>query len=103
MSDDLKSQSVTSKTPFRAEDISRRILTIRGQKVILDADLAEVYGVSTKRLNEQVKRNTERFPEDFAFRLTEEEKTELVANCDHIARARVGPNPPCAGKGVAKD
>jgi hypothetical protein len=88
MSDDLKSQSVTSKTPFRAEDISRRILTIRGQKVILDADLAEVYGVSTKRLNEQVKRNTERFPEDFAFRLTEEEKTELVANCDRFKRLK---------------
>jgi len=49
------------------------ILTLRGQKVILDADLAEVYGVETKRLNEQVKRNTDRFPEDFMFQMTRAE------------------------------
>ena len=55
---------------------------------MLDADLAEVYNVTTKRLNEQVKRNAERFPEDFAFRLTEEEKTELVANCDRFDRLK---------------
>lgn len=48
-------------------------LTIRGQKVILDADLAAIYGVSTKRLNEQVKRNADRFPRDFAFQLTPSE------------------------------
>ena len=55
---------------------------------MLDADLAEVYNVTTKRLNEQVKRNGERFPMDFAFRLTEEEKTELVANCDRFDRLK---------------
>ncbi len=49
------------------------ILTLRGQKVILDADLAEAYGVQTRRLNEQVKRNADRFPEDFMFQLTEAE------------------------------
>lgn len=49
------------------------ILTLRGQRVILDADLAEIYGVPVKRLNEQVKRNSERFPDDFMFRLTTEE------------------------------
>lgn len=64
------------------------ILTIRGQKVILDADLAELFGVSTKRLNEQVKRNIERFPEDFRFQLSTAEKSELVANCDHLARLK---------------
>lgn len=53
------------------------ITTIRGQKVILDADLAKVYGVPTKRLNEQVKRNAGRFPEDFVFQLTLEEVTNL--------------------------
>jgi hypothetical protein len=53
-----------------AED---KILIIRGVRVILDADLAQVYGVPTKRLNEQVKRNAERFPKDFAFQLTREE------------------------------
>ena len=54
------------------------IHTVRGEKVILDADLARIYGVTTKRLNEQVKRNARRFPPDFAFRLS---KTEL----DHLA------------------
>jgi hypothetical protein len=49
------------------ERIERRILTIRGLKVMLDADLAEIYGITTKRLNEQVKRNRSRFPDDFMF------------------------------------
>jgi hypothetical protein len=55
---------------------------------MVDTDLAEVYGVTTKRLNEQVKRNLERFPEDFAFRLTPEEKMELVAKCDRFSRLK---------------
>lgn len=57
--------------------IENRILMIRGHKVVLDADLADLYGVPTKRLNEQVKRNAERFPEDFVFQLTEEEVESL--------------------------
>jgi hypothetical protein len=59
------------------EQIESRILVIRGQKVMLDADLAELYGVETKRLNEQVSRNSERFPEDFMFQLTDEEFANL--------------------------
>jgi hypothetical protein len=55
------------------ERIEKSILLIRGEKVILDTDLAKLYGVSTKRLNEQVKRNRERFPKDFMFQLTIEE------------------------------
>jgi hypothetical protein len=55
------------------EVIERRILVIRGQKVMLDRDLAELYEVKTKRLNEQVQRNLSRFPEDFMFQLTKEE------------------------------
>jgi hypothetical protein len=55
------------------ERLETLILTIRGQKVMLDADLARIYGVTTKRLNEQVKRNRERFPEDFVFRLKPDE------------------------------
>src|SRR5262249_48982538 len=55
----------------------RRILFIRGEKVILDSDLAELYGVTTKRLNEQVRRNRDRFPTDFMFQLTEEEFDRL--------------------------
>lgn len=64
--------------------ITTRILTLRGQRVMVDADLAELYGVTTKRLNEQVKRNQARFPQDFMFQLTPEEKQEVVANCDHL-------------------
>ena len=55
---------------------------------MIDADLAALYGVPTKRLNEQVKRNRSRFPEDFVFRLTAAETAEVVANCDHLARLR---------------
>ena len=59
------------------EHVERRILLVRGHKVILDADLAELYGVPTKRLNEQVRRNVERFPEGFMFHLTREEYRSL--------------------------
>ncbi|NOT66170.1 MAG: ORF6N domain-containing protein [Methylotenera sp.] len=71
------------------EAISTRVLSIRGQKVLIDADLAGLYGVETKRLNEQVKRNIERFPKDFMFQLTaEEKKAEVVANCDHLSKLK---------------
>lgn len=79
-----------------ATNIESRILLIRGQRVMLDADLAELYGVETKRLNEQVRRNIERFPEDFMFRLTAEEKAEVVANCDHLAKLKYSPTLPYA-------
>jgi len=68
--------------------IEHRILLVRGEKVIIDADLAEFYGVTTKRLNEQVKRNRSRFPGDFVFQLTAEEKAEVVAKCDHLAKLK---------------
>lgn len=63
---------------------------------MIDADLAELYGVSTKRLNEQVKRNKERFPDDFMFRLTKREKQEVVANCDHLSKLKFSPVLPLA-------
>jgi hypothetical protein len=66
------------------EAISQRIFIIRGVKVMLDADLADFFQVPTKRLNEQVKRNRTRFPNDFAFQLTESERNDVVANCDHL-------------------
>jgi hypothetical protein len=65
-------------------EIENKIYTIRNIQVMTDRDLAEIYGVDTKRLNEQVKRNIERFPEAFRFQLTENEKDELVANCDRL-------------------
>ena len=76
------------------EGIASRIRTIRGQRVMIDADLAALYGVPTKRLNEQVKRNRTRFPDDFVFRLTPEETAEAVANCDHLARLRFSTSRP---------
>ena len=59
------------------EQIQPKIFEIRGQKVMLDRDLAQMYGVETKRLNEQIKRNMKRFPEDFMFQLTKEEFQNL--------------------------
>lgn len=67
---------------------AQRILFLRGQKVLVDADLAQLYGVSTKRLNQQTRRNAERFPADFVFELTPQEKAEVVANCNHLAKLR---------------
>jgi ORF6N domain len=69
----LKSQIVTSNLAIATESIERRILLVRGQKVMLDADLADLYGVETKALNRAVRRNIERFPEDFMFQLTADE------------------------------
>jgi ORF6N domain len=66
-----------SKALAPLEDITRSILILRGHRVILDADLAALYGVPTKRLNEQVRRNAARFPEDFTFQLTADEAAAL--------------------------
>lgn len=65
-------------------NIESKIFTIRGVQVMIDRDLAELYGVEPKRLGEQVKRNIERFPSEFRFQLNETEKNELVANCDWL-------------------
>jgi len=64
---------MTEDSLIPAERIEKAILLIRGQKVLLDRDLAELYEVSTKRLNEQVRRNLRRFPEDFMFQLSKDE------------------------------
>jgi hypothetical protein len=79
------------KALIPVEVIEQRILLIRGQRVMLDADLAGLYGTTTKRLNEQVKRNRGRFPEDFMFQLTKKEKAEVVAICDHLAKLKFSP------------
>ncbi|HVM61355.1 MAG TPA: ORF6N domain-containing protein [Verrucomicrobiae bacterium] len=72
------------------ERIERLIYLIRGQKVMLDSDLAEIYGVTTKRLNEQVARNVERFPLDFAFQLTRQEVTHLRSQIATSKKGRGG-------------
>jgi hypothetical protein len=76
----------TSLVPV--ERIQKSIYVIRGRKVMLDSDLAELYGVETKVLNQAVKRNIGRFPDDFMFQLTEKEKNQVVTNCDHLARLK---------------
>lgn len=76
--------------------LSDRILAIRGQKVMIDADLAALYGVSTRALNQAVKRNAARFPDDFMFRLTRVEKDRLIADGGHLARLKFSPALPFA-------
>ncbi|MBU0693724.1 MAG: ORF6N domain-containing protein [Candidatus Omnitrophica bacterium] len=66
------------------EVVESRILLIKGKKVMLDRDLAELYGVKPIRLREQVKRNKRRFPDDFMFQLNNQETKELIANCDRF-------------------
>ncbi len=96
----MKSRATTKKAEVAAlavtAQIARQILVIRGQKVMIDADLAALYGVSTKRLNQQIKRNAERFPKDFVFQLSRVERDEVVANCDHLRRLKFSPTMPFA-------
>lgn len=68
---------MTDKTLVTVSNIESKILIVRGQRAMLDADLAELYGVETRRLNEQVSRNSERFPEDFMFQLSADEFSNL--------------------------
>jgi hypothetical protein len=76
--------------------IEGSILLVRGQKVMIDADLAQLYGVPTKALNQAVKRNAHRFPPDFMFQLTPAEKQEVVTNCDHLAKLKFAKTLPFA-------
>ena len=78
------------------ESIRDRIYSIRGYQVMLDSDLAELYGVKTKVLNQAVKRNIDRFPERYCFILTQGEKDEVVTNCDHLLKLKFSYNLPYA-------
>jgi hypothetical protein len=86
----------TQPVPAPLARIEGRILVIRGLKAMVDADLAELYGVSTKALNQAVKRNARRFPQDFMFQLTQAEKLEVVTNCDHLAKLKFSKSLPLA-------
>jgi hypothetical protein len=79
-----------------SDSIENKIYTIREKQVMLDRDLAELYGVEPKRLNEQVKRNIERFPKRFRFQLSATEKNELVANCDRLESLKYSSSLPYA-------
>jgi hypothetical protein len=86
----------TPAVPDGEASVEGRILTFRGQRVILDADLAALYGATTSRLNEQVRRNRDRFPADFVLRLTAREKSEVIAICDHLRNLRFSKGLPLA-------
>lgn len=88
MSPSSEKQLSPDPGPALLPRIEGRILVLRGLKVMIDADLALLYGVPTRRLNEQVKRNRQRFPGDFMFQLDAAEKAEVVANCDHLGRLK---------------
>ena len=80
----------------RQIQIKKRIYTIRGKRVMLDSDLAYLYKVEVKRLNEAVKRNIKRFPGDFMIRLTKNEFAKVVAICDHLQNQKFRPTLPYA-------
>ena len=72
----------------KLESIENRIVAIRGEKVLIDVDVAEIYGVETKRVNEAVKNNLDKFPEDYLFEVNQDEKNELVENFDRFNRLK---------------
>lgn len=69
---------------LNSKNIENKIFFVRGQRIMIDYDLANLYGVKTKVLKQAVKRNIARFPEDFMFELTDDEQKELVTNCDRL-------------------
>jgi uncharacterized coiled-coil protein SlyX len=79
---------------FDGNSLQERILILRGERVMIDSDLAELYGVASRVLNQAVKRNSERFPVDFSFVLTQEEKQEVITKCDHLAKLKFSPHLP---------
>ncbi|MBV8546899.1 MAG: ORF6N domain-containing protein [Acidobacteria bacterium] len=79
-----------------ARQLDPPIVEIRGKCVMLDRDLADVYGVTTKALNQAVKRNAKRFPGDFRFQLTGAEREEVVTNCDHLLNLKYASTRPWA-------
>ena len=72
----------------KLEQVEEKLLTIQGERVLLDSDVAEMYGVATKRINEAVKNNPERFPSGYIIKLSEIEKVELVENFDRFNRLK---------------
>ena len=84
------------KVALSQHDIEQLIITVRGEQVLIDQDIARLYGVTTKRLNQQVNRNSARFPSNFRFELTKEERDEVVANCDHLQSLKFRPTLPFA-------
>lgn len=77
--------------PIRLEEVNDRIVEIRGLKALLDSDVAELYGVETKEINQAVRNNPEKFPEGYVITLSAEEKAELVTSIEHLRRLKYSP------------
>lgn len=75
----------------RIEEIENRIVNLRGEKVLIDAVVADVYGIPTKEVNQAVSNNPEKFPQGYLFELTDDEKQEVVKNFDHLAKLKFSP------------
>lgn len=77
-------------------EVESKIIEIRGQQVIIDSDVAELYGVETREVNQALSRNLEKFPEGYIFELDAQEKEELITNCDHLKKLKFSPSFPKA-------
>ena len=77
-------------------DVENKIIEIRGHQVIIDSDVAELYGVETREVNQALSRNLEKFPEGYIFELDAQEKEELITNCDHLKKLKFSPSFPKA-------
>ncbi|MBU2567391.1 MAG: ORF6N domain-containing protein [Elusimicrobia bacterium] len=89
-----KKQNSFSLVKF--EDVANKIIEIRGEKVILDSDVAELYGVETREINQALSNNPDKFPWGYVFELTKEEKKEVIKNFDYLANLKFSPHLPKA-------
>ena len=81
---------------IKLESVQDKIIDIRGEKVILDSDVAALYGVETRDINKAVKNNPDKFPDSYIFELTEKEKNEVVENFHHLEKVKFSPHLPSA-------
>jgi len=79
---------------IKQDEVERKIIRIRNKSVIVDSDVAELYGVSTKQVNQAVSRNPEKFPDGYVYLLEKQEKEEVVTNCDHLYKLKFSPKLP---------
>lgn len=79
---------------IKYESVQQKIIEIRHQKVIIDSDVAELYGVKTREINQAVKNNPDKFPNEYVLELDEAEKTEVIKNFDHLNKLKFSPNSP---------
>jgi len=77
--------------PVKFEDVEEKIIELKGQNVILDSDVAKLYGVETKEINQAVKNNPDKFPEGYIIALSKNEKNKVVKNFDHLKKLKYSP------------